>query len=61
MLKVRNLVLKYIEDILIFSGLILIVIATFLLSKIIGMYALGAILFGIGIFLSRHPPKEVDK
>ena len=58
MLKVRNLVLKYIEDIFILSGLILIIIATFSLSKIIGMYVLGAILFGLGVFFSRHPPTD---
>jgi len=51
------IILNYIEDILIISGLILIVLATFLLSKIAGMYALGITLFGIGIFFSRHPPR----
>ena len=61
MSKVKKLVLKYIEDIFIIGGLILIVIATFLISRIIGTYVLGMVLFGIGIFLSRHPPKEVNK
>lgn len=61
MIQIKKYILKYIEDIFIMSGLILVVIATFLLSKIIGVYVLGVILFGIGIFLSRHPPKEVDK
>ena len=61
MIQIKNYILKYIEDFFIISGLILIVIATFLLSKIIGMYVLGIVLFGIGVFLSRHPPKEVDK
>ena len=51
-------ILNYIEDIFIISGLALIVIATFLLSKIIGMYVLGIILFGIGVFFSRHPPRR---
>ncbi len=55
------LILKYIEDFFIISGLILIVIATFLISRIIGTYVLGIVLFGIGIFLSKHPPKEVNK
>jgi len=59
--RCKDFILKYIEDFFIISGLILIVIATFLLSKIIGMYVLGVVLLGIGIFLSRHPPKEVDK
>ena len=61
MIQIKKYILKYIEDIFILSGLILIIIATFSLSKIIGMYVLGIVLFGIGIFLSRHPPKEVDK
>jgi membrane-bound ClpP family serine protease len=59
--KIIKYILKYIEDILIFSGLILIVIATFLLSKIIGLYVLGLILFGLGIFFSRHPPIRSNK
>lgn len=53
------LILKYIEDIFIISGLTLIVIATFLLSKILGIYVLGGVLFGLGVFFARNPPKEV--
>lgn len=52
------MILNYIEDIFIISGLLLIVIATFLVSKIAGIYVLGIILFGIGIFFSRHPPRR---
>lgn len=55
------IILKYIEDVLIFSGLTLIVVATFLLSKIIGMYILGLILVGLGVLFLKYPPKEVDK
>lgn len=56
--RCEGFILKYIEDFFIISGLILITIATFLLSKIIGMYVLGAILFGLGVFFSRHPPTD---
>lgn len=56
--KIFLAVTKYIEDLLIFSGLALIVGATFLLSKIIGMYVLGFILFALGVFFSRYPPRR---
>ncbi|MDT8717612.1 hypothetical protein IAI10_13145 [Clostridium sp. 19966] len=49
---------KYIEDILILSGLILIVNATFLLSKIAGFYCMGFILLALGIYLSINPPEK---
>lgn len=49
-------IVNYIEDIFIFSGLVLIVIATFLLSKIIGMYVLGGTLFSLGMFFAKNPP-----
>lgn len=52
------LILKYIEDILIFSGLAVIVATTFLVSKIIGLYVLGFVLFGLGAFFARHPPRK---
>ena len=58
MIIIIKYLLKYIEDILIFGGLTLIVIATFLLSKIIGLYVLGLILLGLGVFFSRHPPNK---
>lgn len=61
MILILKNILKYIEDILILSGLTLIVIATFLVSVIIGIYILGIILFGLGVFFSRHPPKEKER
>lgn len=51
------IILNYIEDIFIVSGLLLIIIATFLVSIIAGIYVLGVVLFGLGIFFTRHPPK----
>ncbi|MGJ7044642.1 hypothetical protein HNR52_000826 [Thermoanaerobacterium thermosulfurigenes] len=48
--KIKN----HIEDILILSGLTLIVIATFLLNIIIGIYVLGLILLALGIYFTRR-------
>lgn len=49
---------KYIEDMLVLSGLTIIVIATFLLSTIAGLYCLGGSLFGLGIYFTRYPFKK---
>ena len=51
-----KLLLKYIEDILIFCGLGLIIVTTFFVSKIAGLYLLGFILIGLGLYFSRNPP-----
>ena len=45
----------YIEDILIFSGLIIIIKATFLLSTIAGLYTLGGILLLLGVYFAGNP------
>lgn len=47
--------LKYIEDILIVSGLILIIIAAFLLNKILGIFISGVTLFSLGVYFARFP------
>lgn len=46
---------KYIEDILIISGLILVAVATFSISTIAGLYCVGASLLGLGIWFAKHP------
>ncbi|WP_169798782.1 hypothetical protein [Clostridium tepidiprofundi] len=46
---------RYIEDILVLGGLTIIVLATFLLSKIAGLYATGVIMFGLGVYFSKYP------
>lgn len=58
---IKKCVTKYIEDILIFSGLLVIIIATFLVARIIGLYITGLILFGLGVYFSRNPLKERNK
>lgn len=50
--------MKYIEDILIFGGLVLTIIATFLWSKIAGLYVLGGCLFGLGVYFAKYPLKK---
>lgn len=57
-LQILKSLIKYIEDILILSGLTVIVITTFLLSKIAGLYCLGAVLFGLGVYFSISPPEK---
>jgi hypothetical protein len=54
----RKFMLNYIEDILILSGLTVIIAATFLLSEIAGLYCLGAVLFGLGVYFSKNPPER---
>lgn len=56
--SLQRLISKYIEDICILSGLYFIIKATFLLSKIGGLYALGACLLIIGIWFIRNPAKR---
>lgn len=50
--------MKYIDDILIISGLIFIITATFLLSKILGLYVFGGSLFGLGVYFTKYPFKR---
>lgn len=47
---IKKFVCLTIEDILILSGLAVIVTATFLLSFIAGLYCLGGVLFGLGVY-----------
>lgn len=58
MKKIVQIVADYGEDILIFSGLVVIIVTTFFISKIAGGYATGAVLVGLGAYLARFPPKR---
>lgn len=53
-----NFIKKYIEDILIFSGLTLMVGTTFLLSKIAGLYCLSVVLLSLGVYFAKNPPER---
>ena len=54
----KNIMTKYMEDILILSGLLIIIIATFLISIIAGLYITGITLFGLGVYFSKYPLKR---
>lgn len=58
MLKKLKFIGKYIEDILIVSGLTCIVLATFFVSKIAGLYCLGGCLFGLGVYFAKYPYRK---
>ena len=49
---------KFAEDIFILTGLIFIVVATFMLSEIAGIYVLGIILLLIGLLMARKPKER---
>lgn len=51
-------IMGYLEDILIISGLTFIVKATFLLSKIAGIYCIGVFLLALGIYFTKFPPQR---
>ncbi|WP_019850635.1 hypothetical protein [Desulfitobacterium sp. PCE1] len=56
--RFKVLLLDYLEDFLIFMGLLLIMLATFLLNSIAGIYATGIILFLLGVYFIRFPIKK---
>ena len=56
--KVKKFLLSNIEDFLIFAGLILIIVATFILNYIAGIYVMGVILLILGWFIIRYPAKK---
>ena len=49
---------KYIEDILILSGLFFITTASFLWSVVAGVYVLGGCLFGLGVYFAKFPYRK---
>jgi len=54
----RSVISNYVEDILIISGLMIMIKATFLLSKIAGLYALGGVLLLLGLYFARNPTER---
>lgn len=57
----KKFLTDYIEDICIFAGLVVIIVATFLISTIAGMYVLGVSLVLLGAYFTRYPLKRGDK
>lgn len=58
MSNIKKIIDEYIEDVLILSGLTVLVGTTFFISIIAGCYTLGFILFGLGVFFARHPKRK---
>ena len=60
--NMKNTIIKfissYIEDILIFIGLLMLVITTYKINNIAGSYLLSVIFILIGILISKKPPKN---
>lgn len=54
----KNKIKDNIEDILILSGLLLIIIATFLINIIAGIYITGLILLALGIYFTKYPVRR---
>lgn len=50
-----NFFLKYLEDFLIFGGIFFIIIATYKVNYIAGMYVTGFILVILGLYFSKYP------
>jgi uncharacterized membrane protein len=53
---------KYIEDILLISGSVAVITATFLITVVTwncvaGLYVLGAFLLAFGVWFTKHPLK----
>lgn len=59
--NIKKVILEWLEDILIFGGLILINVATFNLNVNAGLYGLGVTLLGLGIYFARNPIRKGDK
>ena len=56
--KFKQLLSGNIEEILLFSGLFCIILATFLVNIIAGIYVLGFILVGLSVFLLKYPDRR---
>lgn len=55
MKRIQAAMLKYLEDMLIASGLCTIVGATFRINTIAGLYCLGGVLLALGIYFAINP------
>lgn len=54
----RKFIYRYIEDILLIIGALIIIAATFLLSFVAALYVTGMFLLLAGVFFTRHPPND---
>lgn len=56
--KIKQFLLNHVEDFLIFIGLFLVILATFMLNSIAGIYATGISLFLLGVYFTKFPLKK---
>lgn len=56
--KIKQFLLLNIEDFLIFTGLFLIIIATFIINTVAGIYVTGATLLLFGCYFVKYPIKK---
>lgn len=56
--KIKQFLLNHAEDFLIFIGLFLVILATFLLNTIAGIYVTGIILFLQGVYFTKFPIRK---
>ena len=54
-------IIKELPEIILLLGLFFIILATFLINFIAGLYCLGLILTGLGVFLAKKPYKKNKK
>jgi hypothetical protein len=52
MKKIKQFLLKYYDDLFIFSGLGILILTTFAINKFAGLYSLGAVLLILGLFFA---------
>lgn len=55
LLGLKAFLSRYVEDILIFSGLFCIIYATFQVGRIAGFYCLGGCLLALGVYFTKNP------
>ncbi len=55
MKKIKKIINDYIEDFLIFLGLLIISITTLVINKIIGLYVIGIIFIILGALFALNP------
>jgi len=60
-LTILKILASCIEDILIIIGLVILVVTTFTISRVVGMYLLGCLCLIIGVAVARIKPTGAKK
>ncbi|ACL19509.1 hypothetical protein Dhaf_1456 [Desulfitobacterium hafniense DCB-2] len=56
--RIKMFLRDYLEDIFVFLGLLLIILASLMINIILGIYAAGVILFLLGVYFIRFPIRK---